>query len=265
MTARAFFLPALVALAFFVAPAQAEQPVLASVAPLARPASVPTMGGKDCAVPAKIARLAGSLPRTAEKLRDGGELKIVAIGSSSTEGVGASDPANSYPAQLERQLARRFPMSVIRVSNKGIGGELVRDMAMRLERDAIDQRPTLVIWQTGTNDANHGISRQDFVATLREGVARLHDADIDVLIVDPQYTPRVEANGGGTYGGLFEHLAVDLGVAVFNRQSVMQSWVDSGRFTFASMLAEDRFHMNDRSYRCLATVLGEAIEHAARD
>ena len=269
MIVRPFFLPALALLAFSgapapVGPARADQPVLAAVAP-SRPVGPAMMGGQDCAVAAKTARLVGSLPRTAERLRDGGELKIVAIGSSSTEGIGASEPARAYPAQLERVLARRFPMSVVRVANKGVGGELVRDMERRLERDAIDQRPTLVIWQTGTNDANHGVSRQDFVATLKAGIDRLHAADIDVLVVDPQYTPRVAANGGGTYAGLFEHLSVDLGIAVFHRQDVMQAWIDGGKFTFATMLADDRFHMNDRSYRCLAQVLGEAIERATRE
>lgn len=266
MIVRPFFLPALAMLAFVGAtfPLRAEQPVMAAVAPT-RPVGPSMMGGQECAVPAKTARLEGSLPRTAERLREGRDLKIVAIGSSSTEGVGATEPGRSYPAQLERDLARRFPMSVVRIVNKGVGGELVRDMERRLDRDAIDHRPTLVIWQTGTNDANHGISRQEFVATLKAGIDRLHAADIDVLVVDPQYTPRVAANGGGTYTGLFEHLSADLGVAVFHRQDVMQAWIDSGRFTFATMLADDRFHMNDRSYRCLASVLGEAIERAARD
>ena len=269
MIVRPFFLPALAILALSgaaapIGQARAEQPVLASVTP-ARAVVPATMGGQDCAVATKTARLMGSLPRTAEKLRAGGELKIVAIGSSSTEGVGASEPSRAYPAQLDRELARRFPMSVVRIVNKGIGGELVRDMAKRLERDAIDQRPTLVIWQTGTNDANQGVSRQDFVAELKAGIERLHAADIDVLVLDPQYTPRVAANGGGTYKGLFHQLPVDLQVAVFNRQDVMQAWVDSGKFTFAGMLSQDRFHMNDRSYRCLAVVLGEAIEYAARD
>ncbi len=268
MIVRPFLFPAIAALAIcgaliLIGQVRAEQPVLASATPARAPGPA-TMGGQECTVPAKTARLVGSLPRTAEKLRDGGELKIVAIGSSSTEGVGASAPSSAYPAQLERELARRFPMNVVRIVNKGVGGELVRDMAIRLERDAIDQRPTLVIWQTGTNDANHGISRQDFVTTLKAGIDRLHAADIDVLVLDPQYTPRVAANGGGTYTGLFHQLPSALGVAVFYRQDVMQAWVDGGKFTFATMLDQDRFHMNDRSYRCLAVVLGEAIEHAAR-
>lgn len=235
--------------------------LMASAAPLPRAMT----GGRECTVPVDLARLSGSLPRTGLALREGGELRIVAIGSSSTEGIGASDRAHAYPPQLERELAQRFPMSTVRVLNKGVGGELASDMVKRLERDAIDQRPTLVIWQTGTNDANRGISRADFLAELRQGVERLRQAGVDVLVIDPQYTPRVADNGGGTYEGLFDRLPPDLGVAVFHREAVMRYWVDSGRFTFSSMLAGDRFHMNDRSYRCLALVLADAIERAAAE
>ena len=43
----------------------------------------------------------------------------------------------------------------------------------------------------------------------------------------------------------------------------LRQWVDSGAFSFDTMLSADRFHMNDRSYHCLATVLADAIEASA--
>lgn len=246
----------------FAAPAGAQQ-VTASVGTGAKPAEA-VFGGRDCAVPARVARIAGALPRTARLLGAGQALRIVAIGSSSTEGVGASSPSLAYPAQLERELTRRFPASAISVVNKGVGGELARDMAARMERDAIAAAPDLVIWQTGTNDVERGVSAEAFSATLREGCGRLRAAKIDVLIVDPQFTPRVAERGGyPAYMDLIAALAAANGAALFRRQAVMRQWVDSGAFSFASMLADDRFHMNDRSYRCLAAVLAEAIETAA--
>jgi len=254
-----------VAAAAGAGPARAEPPVLAAVAPgAAKPSPGAALGASDCAAPAAIAGLKGSLPRTAATLRAGGELRIVAIGSSSTEGYGASDKSRTYPAQLERELARRFAGTAVRVVNKGVGGELARDMVARLQRDAIASAPTLVIWQTGTNDANRGIAQADLRDTLREGIAMLQAAEIDVLVIDPQYTPRVEARGGGVFAALFDRVPDELGAAVFHRQAVMRHWVASGQFDFATMLDQDRFHMNDRSYRCLASVLGAAIERAAR-
>lgn len=46
---------------------------------------------------------------SAAAIRRGKALVIVAIGSSSTEGVGASDTAHTYPALLGEELRRRLP------------------------------------------------------------------------------------------------------------------------------------------------------------
>ncbi len=224
------------------------------------------MLGRDaCACPSRVARLDGVPSRALMQLKNEEDLKIVALGSSSTEGVGASRPEFSYPSRLQAELSRRFPMSTIRVLNKGVGGELASDMLARLQRDAIDPRPDLVIWQTGTNDALRGVPAETFLAVLRAGVARLRAAGIDVMVVTPQYTPSVAAAGTAPYPELFAHLAHDLGIAVFHRLKVMHAWVASGRFSFDTMLAGDRFHMNDRSYACLAQVLADAIERAAAE
>ncbi|MCC7045118.1 MAG: SGNH/GDSL hydrolase family protein [Alphaproteobacteria bacterium] len=225
----------------------------------------PMLGGRGCACPSRVARLDGIPPRALMRLKNEESLRIVAIGSSSTEGIGASSPDRAYPNQLQIELSRRYPMSTIRVLNKGIGGELVTDMAARLERDVIDQRPDLVIWQTGTNDALRGIAAEAFGKTLRDGIARLREAGIDVMVLTPQYTPRIAAAGVVPYRELFDHLSRDAGVAVFHRLAVMRAWVENGRFSFDTMLAGDHFHMNDRSYACLAQVLADAIERAAAE
>jgi hypothetical protein len=44
------------------------------------------------------------LPHVARQIAIGAPLKIVAFGSSSTEGIGASSPANSYPSRLQVDL-----------------------------------------------------------------------------------------------------------------------------------------------------------------
>jgi lysophospholipase L1-like esterase len=223
------------------------------------------LGGRACATPSRVARLDGLPHRALMRLRNEESLRIVAIGSSSTEGIGASRPEFSYPHQLQVELSRRFPMSTIRVLNKGVGGELASHISARLQRDAIDHRPDLVIWQTGTNDALRGVTADAFLEVLRDGVARLHAAGIDVMVVTPQYTPRIAAAGKVPYPELFANLSHDLGVAVFDRLKVMHAWVENGRFSFETMLSGDRFHMNDRSYTCLAQVLADAIERAAAE
>jgi acyl-CoA thioesterase-1 len=53
-----------------------------------------------CETPDALKELGRALPRFAEALRGQNEVNIVAIGSSSTEGDGASSPAASYPTRL---------------------------------------------------------------------------------------------------------------------------------------------------------------------
>ncbi|PSJ19753.1 GDSL family lipase, partial [Halomonas sp. ND22Bw] len=88
---------------------------------------------------------------------------IVAFGSSSTEGSGASSPSTTYPAQLQRDLAARLGAmgsvhSSVTVLNRGKGGDDSEAMARRLERDVLADKPDLVIWQTGSNDPMSGVS-----------------------------------------------------------------------------------------------------------
>src|SRR5690606_38017842 len=98
----------------------------------AEPASV------RCAeTPAAHAGIGTNLPNTASAMRRGDELVIVAIGSSSTSGVGASNRTRTYPARLETELRRLWPNQPLRIVNKGIGGEDARQMAARFERDVL--------------------------------------------------------------------------------------------------------------------------------
>src|SRR5215813_10673045 len=57
-----------------------------------------------CTVQPDIARFTYPLPRLSVRLSGGLPIKIVAIGSSSTSGAGASVPANAYPSRLEAEL-----------------------------------------------------------------------------------------------------------------------------------------------------------------
>ena len=98
-----------------------------------KPAALPPVA---CSAPAEFARLDHPLRRTAQRLAGGEPLTIVAIGSSSTAGAGASSPAASYPSRLAVELRQRFPGQDITVLNRGVNGEETHDMIARFD----DQR-----------------------------------------------------------------------------------------------------------------------------
>src|SRR5262245_34196569 len=56
---------------------------------------------ESCAVASDLMRLDLPLTRVAQRLGNGDPVKIIAIGSSSTAGTGASSRAFSYPSRLE--------------------------------------------------------------------------------------------------------------------------------------------------------------------
>ncbi len=149
---------------------------------------------KICAAPHELRQLRGGLARTATRLARQEPLTIVAIGSSSTFGYGASSLALSYPSQLAVELRRRIPAETIDVHNEGVSGETSIEMLERFDRDVFAHQPDLVIWQVGTNAVLHDFEIGHYRQVVRDGVERLKNAGIDVIIMDMQFAPKVLAH-----------------------------------------------------------------------
>lgn len=217
-----------------------------------------------CTAPVDVLRLNARLPNTARAIRRNQELVIVALGSSSTEGVGASSRENTYPARLARELAARWPKLRLRVINAGIGGETATEMLARFEADVMLHRPNLVIWQVGSNALLRNQALDNFLETLRKGIKRLRAAKTDIVIMDPQFAPKVVAQP--MHKRLIAAtgaLANDLNVGLFQRFAVMRHWVSSGGTQIEDVISRDRLHMNDASYRCIARLLADSVTRAA--
>ena len=117
-------------------------------------------------------------------------MRILAIGSSSTQGIGATGPSFTYPAQLQTRLAAMFGRAV-EVDNSGIGGETIDATVKRLEAEIAAGKPDLVIWQVGTNDAVINEDEASFRGRLLQGVAAMRAAKVPFVLIDPQYYPGV--------------------------------------------------------------------------
>jgi acyl-CoA thioesterase I len=215
---------------------------------------------KSCAAPHELRQLRGGLARTATRLARQEPLTIVAIGSSSTFGYGASSLALSYPSQLAVELRRRIPAETIEVRNEGVSGETSIEMLERFDRDVFAHQPDLVIWQVGTNAVLHDFEIGHYRQVVRDGVERLKNAGIDVIIMDMQFAPKVLAHP--LYREMernLAELAKEEGVPVFRRFALMRNWVESGQLDFATMLSPDGLHMNDLTYGCISRILADAI------
>jgi len=217
-----------------------------------------------CKVAAEFAKLDRPLARTAARLLAHQPVKIVAIGSSSTAGAGASSPNASYPSRLETDLRARFPREHISVVNRGTNGETASDMVARFDTDVIAEKPDLVLWQVGSNSVLRDHPLLPAGALIREGVRRLKSANIDVVLINLQFAPKILAKDDAEgMVALIDATAKELNVAVFRRFSVMRRWHDENRLPFETFVTADGLHLNDWGYACWAKSLSVAIADAA--
>ncbi|WP_298650555.1 GDSL-type esterase/lipase family protein [uncultured Tistrella sp.] len=215
-----------------------------------------------CRVPEDGPDLAGDLPVTDEKLEEGRPLVVLAIGSSSTQGYGAPRPEASYPFRLERDLARRYPESRIRVINAGVGGEIAADQLTRLDELLAENDPDLVIWQAGTNDALRAVDRARFTDQLREGLEMIRESGADALLMDLQLYPG--AKDPGTYAAfvtLMHQVAEETHTPIYSRYALMTAWEEDRAHPTPDLLFTDRFHLNALGYACISRALAAAIAH----
>jgi hypothetical protein len=215
-------------------------------------------------VPADQARFDLPLTNTTSRLSAGLPIRIVAVGSSSTYGAGASSPSRSYPSRLEVELKRHFPGHPLSVVNRGVGGEEVSDMLARFQSSVIAERPHLVLWQVGTNSVLRDRPIDSHVGMLEDGIARLKAIRADVVLVNPQYAPKVVAKvDAESMVDLISATASAEKVDLFDRFAMMRRWREVDRLPFETFVSRDGLHMNDWSYACLAKWLGVAIADAA--
>jgi lysophospholipase L1-like esterase len=202
-----------------------------------------------------------SLPRVARKLAANEPVTIVAFGSSSTAGAGASSVAHTYPVRLAEQLRRAFPKATIKVVNQGINGEDAMQMIPRLQGSVMSQSPDLVIWQLGTNAVIHNEDIDTTGKLMADGIRQIRASGADLVLIDPQYAPAVTAKKeqAGRMIALMHRAARSARVGLFPRFAVMQSWHEDQALPIETFVAGDGLHMNDWGYACFAQLLGDTI------
>ncbi len=180
---------------------------------------------------------------------------ILAIGSSSTAGVGAGKKTTAYPAQI----IPAFDGSPIKpnVVARGIGGEKAAGALTRMGREIADTNPDLVLWQVGTNDANARLKPADVAETIRTGVALIRASGADAILIDPQYYPRIASKPHyEEMAEMIDTVGVELCIPVIDRFEEMRAAGDD----LPTLLAEDNFHMSVLGHRLLAESIAREIK-----
>jgi lysophospholipase L1-like esterase len=223
----------------------------------------------DLYVPARAEPFRYRLSHFADRLKVRGPIKIVAIGSSSTAGEGDIVP---YPYRLQGALRAKYPERMIDVLNRGIGGQEAPEETLRMQADVIDEAPTLVIWQVGTNAVWQQADRkfEVVVEAIKGGLDLLGKAPIDVVMMDLQYAPAIltqdKIKATVRMLSAIDELAAAANVNVFRRFDLMRKFLRQEGHSFDHIINpadNDRLHQSDWAAQRIGYELSETIAAAA--
>jgi acyl-CoA thioesterase I len=231
--------------------------LLAGLTALGLAAPAQALDAGKCNKVARLAEGSGNLTQMTHRP----DTTIVAVGSSSTQGIASNDAAMLYPAAMERSL--REQISGIKVVNKGIGGENLMQTIARFDADVLALKPALVVWQLGVNDVLQLDGVEDRRRVITDGLKKLTDAGVPVVLLDLQYAPRVNNDADtGAMQAMIESAARQGPhgrVHHFRRYEAMKRLAEQENVPMAEMIVADGLHMTDKMHACIGRLLAGQV------
>lgn len=186
---------------------------------------------EPCDVPGYLLFGSNELKHVAEAVQKQHKLTIAVVGTGSSILAGPDGPRSAYPARLEAVLKQKLPGIDVKVVSLVRTRMTTEDLAKGMEKMLTDEKPDLVIWQTGTLDAIRRVDPDEFRAALDEGVETLHKGGADVILMNMQYSPRTDIMVAlGPYADNMRVVAQQHEISLFDRLAIMRHWSDTGAF-----------------------------------
>jgi hypothetical protein len=217
----------------------------------------------SCEVPAYLLSSESLLPKVADAVKSGHPLDILVVGSrSSTINASNTSDGSAYPGRLQALLKEKLPSVPVNVSVEIQAKKTAEEAAGTFAKLLEAKKPVLVIWQTGTVDAMRSVDPDDFRSAVDDGVVALQNAGADVILMNPQYSPRTETMISATpYLDNMRVVAQEHDVPLFDRFAVMSHWNESGDFDLFS--TSHGFELAKRVHDCLGRALSQFVINAA--
>ena len=189
------------------------------------------VAAEPCDIPGYLLIGNNELKHVAEAVQKEKKLTIAVVGTGSSILAGPDGPRSAYPARLEAVLKAKLPSVAVKVVSLVRTRMTTEDLAKGMEKLVNDEKPDLVIWQTGTLDAIRRVDPDEFRAALEEGVETLHKGGADVILMNMQYSPRTDIMVPlGPYADNMRVVAQQHEIPLFDRLAVMRHWSDTGAF-----------------------------------
>jgi lysophospholipase L1-like esterase len=219
---------------------------------------------KACEVPADLlAPGDGVLEKVATAVKDNKKLDVLVVGSASS-GIASPDGATiAYPARLEANLREKLPGVDVTVTTNLQSRRTAEEVADLLQAMVTERKPNLLIWQTGTVDAMRAIHPDDFRNAIDEGISAVKSAGADALLINLQYSPRMETMlATSPYLESIRAVAQLQDVPLFDRYSIMRSWNETGEFDLSN--SSRSYALARGVHDCLGRALANLVIAAAK-
>ena len=217
-------------------------------------------GPVGCDVPSSLLETESRLPKVTEAVKAGHPLDILVVGSRSST-IGA-DANSAYPMRMQAALKDKLPQVQVNISVEIQAAKTAEDVSAGLVKLIEGKTPTLVIWQTGTVDAMRAIDPDEFRTAVDDGVVALQKAGADVVLMNPQYSPRTESMiSVPPYLDNMRAVAQQRDVPLFDRFAIMHEWNDQGNFDLFG--AHHGLEIAKRVHDCLGRALSIFVIEAA--
>jgi hypothetical protein len=225
-------------------------------------ASARAQSEETCAVPGYLLFGDSLLERVNAAVSKDKKLRIVVLGGTSSTLPGPNGDQFAYPARLDAVLKQRLPGVDVSVATVTKPRQTASETTDSIENLALDQKPNLVVWQSGTYDALHGTDLEDFRSSIADGVEKIQNSGADVVLLNMQYSPRTESVVAvGPYADGIRWVAREREVPVFDRLAIMRHWYESGQFNLYAKTKD--MSMAKQVHECLGRALAAMIVDAA--
>lgn len=214
-----------------------------------------------CDNPEHLVRAQAGVPRVAAAIDHGRPLAISVSGTASSVLPGPNGPGKAYPARLQAALIARLPGVAVRVVNAAKQMQTAAEMAAEFDQLLADEKPVLVVWQTGTVDAIRGVDPDEFRSALDTGIDKLQAGGADVILMNMQYSPRTESMiNADVYSENLQGIALEREIPLFDRFAIMKEWNDQGIFDLYA--ATKNPETAERVHACIGELLADFIVEA---
>ncbi len=195
--------------------------------------------------------------------------RIIFLGDANTK---SGEQPNGYLSLLEGELKKTDKFKNVKIIGQGVNGDKVPNLESRLEKDAINWKPTVVVIYIGVNDVWHiksskGTKKDIYEDGLRRIIKRINTAGARVILCTPATLGEKVDGTNPLDESLEEYCEISRKVAADTKSQLLDLRVlfieflkKKNLFNFEKgVLTTDGVHLTELGHRFVAEKMLEGI------